>query len=222
MSKTLDGVIRTWNAGAQRIFGYTAEEAVGKAITLIIPPERLDEERMILERLRRGERIEHYRTVRVARDGRRLDISLTISPLRDADGNVTGASKVARDITAQNRMEAALRESEERLADELAAMSRLHALTTRLVAATDLGPALDAVLEEAIRATRADFGNIQLLNPATKALEIVAQRGFGAEFLELLPRGEGRRKFMLRPGHGRRAARRHRGRRFRPHVRGAP
>ena len=87
VSKTLDGVIRSWNAGAERIFGYTAAEAVGQPITLIIPPERHDEEPAILARLRRGERVDHFETVRVAKDGRRLDISLTISPVRDADGH---------------------------------------------------------------------------------------------------------------------------------------
>jgi PAS domain S-box-containing protein len=184
VSKTLDGVIRTWNAGAERIFGYTAGEAVGKPITLIIPPERYDEEGMILGRLRGGQRIDHYQTVRVAKDGRRLDISLSVSPMRDADGNIIGASKVARDITAQKRAEAALRASEERLAAELEAMNRLHALSTRLVAVTDLRPALDDVLGEAVRTTRADFGNIQLLNAETGALEIVSQRGFGTDFLE--------------------------------------
>ena len=110
VSKTLDGVIRSWNAGAERLFGYTAAEAVGRPITLIIPPERLDEERAILERLRRGERVEHFETVRVAKDGRRLDISLTVSPVRDGDGRVIGASKVARDITERKRAEEALRE----------------------------------------------------------------------------------------------------------------
>ena len=114
VSKTLDGVIRSWNAGAERLFGYTAEEAVGRSITLIIPPERLDEERAILERLRRGERVEHFETVRVAKDGRRLDISLTISPIRDGAGHIIGASKIARDITERKRAEDALRESEAR------------------------------------------------------------------------------------------------------------
>ncbi len=114
VSKTLDGIIRSWNAGAERLFGHTAEEVVGRSITLIIPPERIDEERAILERLRRGERVEHFETVRVARDGRRLDISLTISPIRDAEGHIIGASKIARDITERKRAEAALRESEAR------------------------------------------------------------------------------------------------------------
>jgi PAS domain S-box-containing protein len=103
VSKTLDGVIRTWNGGAERIFGWTAAEAVGKPITLIIPPERVDEEKQILARLVRGERIDHFETVRVAKDGRRLDISLTVSPLRDSEGGVVGASKVARDVTQQKQ-----------------------------------------------------------------------------------------------------------------------
>ncbi|HEX6902477.1 MAG TPA: PAS domain S-box protein [Thermoanaerobaculia bacterium] len=122
ISKTLDSVIRTWNAGAERLFGYTAEEAVGRPVTLLIPPERLNEETEILARLSRGERIEHYETVRVAKDGRRLDISLTISPLRDGEGRVIGASKVARDVTERKQAEKALRESEERLKQAVEAL----------------------------------------------------------------------------------------------------
>jgi PAS domain S-box-containing protein len=114
VSKTLAGVIRSWNAGAERLFGYSPQEAVGQPITLIIPPERHDEERAILERLCRGDRVEHFETVRVAKDGRRLDISLTVSPIRDDAGHVIGASKIARDITERKRAENALRESEER------------------------------------------------------------------------------------------------------------
>jgi PAS domain S-box-containing protein len=113
VSKTLDGTIRSWNAGAERLFGYASHEAVGQPITLIVPPERLDEERTILERLCRGERIEHFETVRLSREGRRIDISLTISPIRNAEGLVIGASKVARDITERKRAEAALRERED-------------------------------------------------------------------------------------------------------------
>jgi PAS domain S-box-containing protein len=108
ISKTLDGVIRSWNAGAERLFGYRADEAIGQSITLIIPPEKLDEEELILSRLRRGERIEHYETIRLSRDGRRIDISLTISPMRDSTGRIIGASKIARDITASKQNEAAL------------------------------------------------------------------------------------------------------------------
>jgi PAS domain S-box-containing protein len=108
VSKSLDGVIRSWNAGAERLFGWSRQEAVGRPITLIIPPERHDEERAILERLCRGERIEHFETVRVARDGRRLDVSLTISPVRDGAGNIIGASKIGRDITRRKQDEARL------------------------------------------------------------------------------------------------------------------
>jgi PAS domain S-box-containing protein len=114
VSKTLDGVIRSWNAGAERLFGYSAEEVVGRSITLIIPPELLSEEYSILDRLRRGERIEHFETVRVAKDGRRLDISLTISPIRDGTGRIIGASKVARDVSLRKRAERQIRQSEQR------------------------------------------------------------------------------------------------------------
>ncbi len=114
VSKTLDGVIRSWNAGAERLFGYTAAEAIGQPITMIIPPERLDEERTILDRLCRGERVEHMETVRIAKDGRRLDISLTVSPIRDDEGHVIGALKIARDITGRKQAETALCASEAR------------------------------------------------------------------------------------------------------------
>jgi PAS domain S-box-containing protein len=105
VSKTLDGIITSWNAAAERMFGYTSEEAVGKSITLIIPKDRLDEETKILSKLRRGERIEHFDTIRVTKDGTLKNISLTVSPLRDSMGNITGASKVARDITDRVRAE---------------------------------------------------------------------------------------------------------------------
>lgn len=114
VSKTLDGIITSWNAGAERLFGYTASEAVGQHISLIIPDDRRDEETLILKRLRQGERIEHFDTIRIRKDKTLLDISLTISPLRDAGGKVLGASKIARDITQRKRIERELRESEER------------------------------------------------------------------------------------------------------------
>jgi PAS domain S-box-containing protein len=122
VTKTLDGVIRSWNGGAERLFGYTAAEAIGRPITLVIPPDRLDEERMILERLKRGERVEHYETVRVRKDGRLIDISLTISPVRDADGRIVAASKVARNITLQKRAEEVLREADRRKTEFLAVL----------------------------------------------------------------------------------------------------
>jgi PAS domain S-box-containing protein len=105
ISKTLDGTITSWNAAAERMFGYAAEEVVGQSILILIPSDRRHEEEEILTRLRAGERIEHYETVRRTKDGRNLDVSLTISPIKDADGRITGASKIARDITERRREE---------------------------------------------------------------------------------------------------------------------
>ena len=110
ISKTLEGIITSWNKGAERIFGYTAEEIIGKPVTILIPEDHLDEEPAILARLRAGERIEHYETVRVRKDGALVNISLTVSPIKNPDGRVIGASKVARDITGSRRAEAMLRE----------------------------------------------------------------------------------------------------------------
>ncbi|MGH9715575.1 MAG: PAS domain S-box protein [Candidatus Acidiferrales bacterium] len=115
VSKTLDGTITSWNKGAEQLFGYAPEEAIGQNITLIVPDDRLHEEKTILERLSRGERIKHFDTIRKRKDGSLLDVSLTMSPLRDTGGHVVGASKVARDITQQKRDRQALQEAHDRL-----------------------------------------------------------------------------------------------------------
>jgi PAS domain S-box-containing protein len=122
-SKTLDGTVTSWNSGAAHLFGYSSQEIIGKPIALIIPPELQEEERAILARLRQGERIEHFETVRVAKDARRIDISLTVSPIRDDSGVIVGASKVARDITAQKHAENALREADRRKDEFLATLA---------------------------------------------------------------------------------------------------
>jgi len=124
VSKSLDGIIMSWNRGAERIFGYTAQEAIGQPITMLIPKDRHDEERTILTRLRRGERIDHFETVRQHKHGGLIAVSLTISPIKNAEGKIVGASKTARDITEQKRSQehiaALAREAEHRSKNLLA------------------------------------------------------------------------------------------------------
>ena len=115
ISKTLDGTITSWNIAAERLFGYKADEMIGKQITLLLPPDRLEEEVTILKKLRKGERVDHFVTQRITKDRTILDISLTISPVLNSKGQVIGASKIARDITQQKRAEKLVQESEERL-----------------------------------------------------------------------------------------------------------
>jgi PAS domain S-box-containing protein len=119
LSKDINGVIMSWNSGAQRLFGYTTQEAIGKPVTLLIPADRPDEEPRILERIRRGVRIDHYETVRQRKDGSFIDISLTVSPIRDLRGDIIGASKIARDISerkrAEDRQDLLLREMDHRI-----------------------------------------------------------------------------------------------------------
>jgi len=131
ISKTLDGVITSWNAGAVNIFGYEAGEMIGQSIFRLIPPELRDEEAQILARLRRAERIKHYETVRVAKDGHRIDVSLTVSPIFDKSGTVVGASKVARDITAAKRVEAELQQARSELV-RVARVTTLGELTAAI------------------------------------------------------------------------------------------
>ena len=115
ISKSLDGTIMTWNEGAQRIFGYSADEIIGKSIKTLVPPELQIEEDEILGRLRRGERVYHFQTIRVSKDGRRIPVSLTSSPIRDHEGRIIGASKIARDISESQRAEQAIAEANEKL-----------------------------------------------------------------------------------------------------------
>ena len=115
VSKDLHSIVMSWNKGAERTFGYSAEEMIGESIIKLLPPDRLDEEAHILARLHRGERLEHYETIRRRKDGRLIDVSLTISPIRDDTGVIVGASKIARDITEQKEALRKLAEANEEL-----------------------------------------------------------------------------------------------------------
>ena len=159
VSKTLEGIITSWNRGAERLFGYTAAEAIGQHIYLIIPEDRKSEEDEVLARLRRGERIDHFETIRQAKDGRRLHISLTVSPLRDATGTIIGASTVARNITDRIHAEEALR--------------RVHAeLEGRVRARTaELSSAYEALRVEMVERQHVEQERIQLLTRLVLAQE---------------------------------------------------
>lgn len=133
VSKSLDGIITSWNRGAERLFGYTAKEVIGRPVTILMPEDRMSEEPEILDRLRRGERIDHYDTVRRRKDGSLIEISLTISPLKDADGSIIGASKIARDITerkrAQEQQKLLVSEMQHRIKNSLATIQAIATQT---------------------------------------------------------------------------------------------
>jgi PAS domain S-box-containing protein len=138
ISKDLNGTITSWNAGAVSLFGYTPEEIIGKSILTLIPPELHSEEVQILEKLRNGRKIEHYETQRIARNGSRIDVALSISPIRDSDGRIIGAAKIARDITEKTRMQQAIIESEKLAATGRMAAAIAHEINNPLEAVTNL------------------------------------------------------------------------------------
>jgi PAS domain S-box-containing protein len=151
ISKGLDGIITSWNQGAERIYGYRAEEMIGVPITRIIPEELHQEEDDIIARLKRGERIDHFETVRVTKSGQRIDVSITISPIRDSSGRIVGASKVARDIGAMRQAERALR-------DEAHALETLNRIGRVLSAELDLERIIQAATDAATELAGAAFG----------------------------------------------------------------
>jgi PAS domain S-box-containing protein len=151
VSKDLNGIITSWNIGAERLFNYTAQEAVGQPITMLIPPDRQDEERVILTRIRRGERLEHFETIRRRKNGTPIVVSLTVSPVKNADGIIVGASKIARDITEQRRNQELIatlaREAEHRSKNLLATVQ-----ATVLLSQSDTPEGLRRAIDGRIRA----------------------------------------------------------------------
>src|SRR5499426_3821104 len=159
VSKDLNGVIMSWNKGAGKLFGYAAEAVIGKSIMIVIPPDHADEETRVLESIRRGEKIDHYETVRRRKDGALVEISLTVSPLRDKAGNVIGASKIARDITERKRVEQALAEGARQ-------QRALYQLADHLHRARSLDDVYAAALDAILGALRCDRAAISLLDDA--------------------------------------------------------
>ncbi|HET7184294.1 MAG TPA: PAS domain S-box protein [Terriglobales bacterium] len=171
ISKTLDGIITSWNAAATRLFGYQPEEIIGRSILTLIPAELQHEEPFIISKLRAGERIEHYETRRVRKDGTIFDVSLTISPIKDSTGRVIGSSKIARDITERKHAQAALIQSEKLAAIGRMAAAIAHEVNNPLEAITNLAyllvhqPSLD---EEARRWARLLFDEVGRASRITK------------------------------------------------------
>ena len=159
VSKDLNGVIMSWNKGAEKLFGYAAEEVIGKSSMILIPPDRADEESRLLESVRRGEKIEHYETVRRRKDGALVEISSTVSPLRDEAGNIVGASKIARDITERKRVEQALAEGARQ-------QQALFQFSDHLHRAQSLDDVYNAALDAILSALRCDRASILLFDDA--------------------------------------------------------
>jgi len=194
IAKDLDGVMTAWNAAAERMFGYTEHEAIGQPITLIIPPDLCDEEHDILRRLRAGERVDHYETVRVTKAGERIDVSLTISPLRDPMGTIIGSSKIARDITRARQAEAALRDSEQRLAREVAGAKVLQSISTRLISEATPESLYAQILGAAMELMASEWASVQMLGADHASLTLLASRNFhpdSAAFWERVEVGAG-------------------------------
>jgi two-component system CheB/CheR fusion protein len=138
IAKDLNGIIKSWNLGAERIFGYKAEQVIGKPITILIPPDRIGEEAIILDSIRRGEHVDHYESIRLHKDGRLLTVSLTISPIVNSQGQIVGASKIARDITGRKLADAALMKAEKLAAAGRLAAAIAHEINNPLQSVTNL------------------------------------------------------------------------------------
>ena len=171
-------MISTWNLAAHQLFGYSEAEAVGQPITIIIPADLHDEEKEILRRVRIGERIDHYETRRVTRDGRTLDVSITVSPVRNAAGSIVGASKILRDVTESKRDRAALRESERRLASEVTAARTLQSISTRLISESTQESLVGQILDAAMELMSSDASSLQMLAPDGESLTLIGRKNF--------------------------------------------
>lgn len=172
ISKDLNGIITTWNEGAERIFGYTPAEAIGQHVSIIIPPDRLSEETEIISKVRQGERVDHFETVRRGKGGRLIDLSITFSPVKDKKGRIIGVSKIGRDVTERIRSEAQLKEERETL-------ETLNRLAPALAANLDLQSLVQLATDEATKLTGAAFGAFfhNVTGPEGKAYDLYTLSG---------------------------------------------
>jgi PAS domain S-box-containing protein len=182
LSKTLEGIIQSWNVAAERMFGYTAGEVIGKSIRIIIPADRQSEEDDVLARLRRGERIDHFETIRQHKDGSLIHVSLTVSPVRDASGRIIGASKIARDITGQKRAAAELAAAQAKSHDLEQRLSALVAASSTLLATPDLAVVLPRTMSLARELVNADAYAIWRFDPDQTAWRVLDSFGVSAAF----------------------------------------
>jgi PAS domain S-box-containing protein len=214
IGKTLDGIILSWNPGAERIYGYSQEEMIGQPISVLVPPDHPDEIIQILEEVKRGKRVDHFETVRMGKDGRRIDVSLTVSPIKDATGQITGASTITRDITIRKRTAEALRRSEERhlealrrseeryrdLVENSEALIYTHdpegnLLSVNRAMVRHLGYSF---AEELLGRRLSDFLASDVVHLFDVYLDTVAKEGHAEGFMKLLTRGGEERFFEYR------------------------
>jgi len=222
IGKTLEGIVTAWNPAAERIFGYSEAEMIGQSITRILPEERMGEEAQILERIRRGEVIDHLETVRVTKGGRRIDVSLTSSPIRDAQGRVIGASKIARDITERKRVAAAVHRSEAQthaifeaasdailVVDQNGTITSVNRKTEKMFGYTREtlgGQPLEMLVPERLQSRHVDHRTGYFQDPHSRpmglGLDLMARKSDGTEFpveisLNYIETEEGRRAFAF-------------------------
>jgi PAS domain S-box-containing protein len=165
ISKTLEGIITSWNRGAEQLFGYTAQEAIGRSMLMLFPPERVNEEAEILGKIARGESVEHFETVRVRKNGETIDVSVSLSPLKDGDGKIIGASKIARDITRR-------KQAETKLQAQLSRLDLLNQITRAIGEHQDLQSIYQVVIRSLEDHLPIDFGSICLYDEAANALAV--------------------------------------------------